>query len=65
MLVSEDMVKSMKNRSVIIDVAIDQGGCIETSVERTHSEPTFVKHGVVHYAVGNMPGRFRAPRPMP
>ncbi|HTO01265.1 MAG TPA: alanine dehydrogenase [Microthrixaceae bacterium] len=56
MLVSEDMVKSMKNRSVIIDVAIDQGGCIETSVETTHSEPTFVKHGVVHYAVGNMPG---------
>ncbi len=56
MVISEEMVASMSPRSVIIDVAIDQGGCVETSVETTHSEPTFVKHGVVHYAVGNIPG---------
>lgn len=55
-VIDEEMVRSMTPRSVIIDVAIDQGGCVETSVETTHSEPTFVKHGVVHYAVGNMPG---------
>ncbi len=55
-VVSEDMVRSMKPGAVIIDIAIDQGGCIETSHETTHSDPVFVKHGVVHYAVGNMPG---------
>lgn len=56
-LVSEGMVKSMMPGSVIVDVAIDQGGSIET-IDRitTHSEPTYVKHGVVHYAVANMPG---------
>lgn len=56
-LVTEEMVKSMSPGSVIVDVAIDQGGSIET-VDRitTHSEPTYVKHGVVHYAVANMPG---------
>lgn len=56
-LVSEDMVKSMSDGSVIVDVAIDQGGSVET-IDRitTHSEPTYVKHGVVHYAVANMPG---------
>ena len=55
-VVSEDMVRAMKPGAVIIDIAIDQGGCIETSHETTHSDPVFVKHGVVHYAVGNMPG---------
>ena len=55
-VVSEDMVRSMKPGSVVIDIAIDQGGCIETSHETTHAEPTFVVHDVVHYAVGNMPG---------
>lgn len=55
-VVSEDMVRSMKKNSVLIDIAIDQGGCIETSRETTHIDPTFVKHDVVHYAVGNMPG---------
>jgi alanine dehydrogenase len=55
-VVSEEMVRSMKPGAVIIDIAIDQGGCIETSHETTHSDPVFVKHGVVHYAVGNMPG---------
>lgn len=56
-LVTEEMVKSMQPGSVIVDVAIDQGGSIET-IDRitTHSEPTYEKHGVVHYAVANMPG---------
>ena len=56
-LVTEEMVKTMKPGSVIVDVAIDQGGCIGT-VDRitTHSDPTYVKHGVVHYSVANMPG---------
>ena len=56
-LVTEEMVKSMSPGSVIVDVAIDQGGSIET-IDRvtTHSNPTIVKHGVVHYAVANIPG---------
>ncbi|CEH31282.1 alanine dehydrogenase [Aneurinibacillus migulanus] len=56
-LVTEAMVKDMEPGSVIVDVAIDQGGSIET-IDRitTHSEPTYVKHGVLHYAVANMPG---------
>ncbi|WP_079478893.1 alanine dehydrogenase [Halobacillus salinus] len=56
-LVTEDMVKTMKPGSVLVDVAIDQGGIIET-VDRitTHDNPTYVKHDVVHYAVANMPG---------
>lgn len=56
-LVTEEMVKTMSPGSVIVDVAIDQGGSIET-IDRvtTHSEPTYLKHGVVHYAVANMPG---------
>jgi alanine dehydrogenase len=55
-VVSEDMVQQMQPRSVIVDVAVDQGGCIATTRETTHDEPTYVKHDVVHYAVGNMPG---------
>ncbi len=55
-VVSEDMVRSMKPGAVVIDIAIDQGGCIETSHETTHADPVFERHGVVHYAVGNMPG---------
>ncbi|UFJ39776.1 alanine dehydrogenase [Brevibacillus humidisoli] len=56
-LVTEEMVKSMTPGSVIVDVAIDQGGSIET-IDRitTHDNPTYVKHGVIHYAVANMPG---------
>ncbi|WPP42374.1 alanine dehydrogenase [Paenibacillus hunanensis] len=56
-LVTEDMVKSMEAHSVIVDVAIDQGGIVET-IDRitTHNDPTYEKHGVVHYAVANMPG---------
>jgi len=55
-LVSEALVQQMKPGSVVVDVAIDQGGCIATSRETTHTEPTFTMHGVQHYAVGNMPG---------
>ncbi|MEW6723436.1 MAG: alanine dehydrogenase [Bacillota bacterium] len=56
-LVTEEMVKAMKPGAVIVDVAIDQGGSIET-IDRvtTHSNPTYIKHGVVHYSVANMPG---------
>jgi alanine dehydrogenase len=55
-VITEAMVATMKPGSVIVDVAIDQGGCVETSRETTHHDPVFVKHGVVHYCVGNMPG---------
>ncbi len=55
-LVTAEMVASMRPGSVIIDISIDQGGCVETSHMTTHSNPTFVEHGVVHYCVGNMPG---------
>lgn len=56
-LITEDMVKTMSPGSVIVDVAVDQGGIVE-SIDRitTHSNPTFEKHGIVHYAVANMPG---------
>jgi len=55
-LVTRAMVAGMKKGSVIVDVAIDQGGCVETSRATTHSEPTYVVDGVVHYCVANMPG---------
>ncbi len=55
-VVTEDMVKTMKPGAVIVDVAVDQGGCIATTHETSHQEPTYVLHNVVHYAVGNMPG---------
>ena len=55
-LITRDMLKEMKDGSVIVDVAIDQGGCIETSKATTHEEPTYVIDGVVHYCVANMPG---------
>ena len=55
-LVTEAMLKEMGDGSVVVDVAVDQGGCIETCVPTTHDNPTFVKHGVVHYCVANMPG---------
>lgn len=55
-VMSEDMVKSMKPGSVIVDVAVDQGGCIETTRETSHTDPVYTQHNVVHYAVGNMPG---------
>ncbi|MBU6485631.1 MAG: alanine dehydrogenase [Betaproteobacteria bacterium] len=55
-LVSRKMVAAMQPGSVVVDVAIDQGGCIETSRATTHADPTFVVDGVVHYCVANMPG---------
>ena len=55
-LITRDMLKTMKQGSVIVDVAIDQGGCAETSRPTTHAEPTYVIDGVVHYCVANMPG---------
>lgn len=54
-IVSAEMVKRMQPGSVIVDVAIDQGGCIETIRPTSHADPTYVKHGVIHYAVPNMP----------
>lgn len=57
-VITEQMVKSMQAGSVIVDVSIDQGGCIETSKPTTHSDPTYVKHGVIHYCVTNMPGAY-------
>ena len=50
------MIKSMKRGSVIVDVAIDQGGCVETSKPTTHANPTYLVNDVVHYCVANMPG---------
>lgn len=56
-LVTEDMIKKMKAGSVVVDIAIDQGGIFETTDKiSTHNDPTYIKHGVVHYAVANMPG---------
>jgi alanine dehydrogenase len=55
-LVSAGMIKRMKAGAVVVDVAIDQGGCFETSHATTHDEPTFVVDGVIHYCVANMPG---------
>lgn len=55
-LVSREMLKSMQRGSVLVDVAIDQGGCFETSHATTHADPTYSVDGVVHYCVANMPG---------
>ena len=55
-IITRDLVKLMKPGSVIVDVAIDQGGCSETSHATTHSDPTYVEEGVLHYCVANMPG---------
>ena len=55
-LITREMLSEMKDGSVIVDVAIDQGGCIETAKPTTHEDPTFVVDGVVHYCVANMPG---------
>ncbi|MBO6837172.1 MAG: alanine dehydrogenase [Alphaproteobacteria bacterium] len=55
-LINREMLKSMPDGSVVVDIAIDQGGCLETSRPTTHADPTFVEEGVVHYCVANMPG---------
>jgi alanine dehydrogenase len=55
--ITEEMIKQMKKGSVVIDISIDRGGCIETSELRTQIDPVFVKHGVIHYCVPNIPSR--------
>jgi alanine dehydrogenase len=55
-LVTDDMIRAMKPRAVIVDCAIDQGGCVENIRETTHSDPVYELHDVLHYAVGNIPG---------
>jgi alanine dehydrogenase len=55
-LLSRDIISRMRKGSVVVDVAIDQGGCFETSKATTHQEPTYVVDDVVHYCVANMPG---------
>jgi alanine dehydrogenase len=55
-LVSDDMIATMKPAAVIVDCAIDQGGCIEDIRETTHADPVYERHGILHYAVGNVPG---------
>lgn len=55
-IITKDMVKNMKEGSVIVDVSVDQGGCIETIHSTTHSEPTYLVDGVLHYGVANIPG---------
>jgi alanine dehydrogenase len=55
-LVTEDMVRAMRPGTVLVDVAIDQGGCFQTSRETTHTDPVYTVHDVIHYAVGNIPG---------
>jgi alanine dehydrogenase len=57
-LISRDMLKHMKPGSVLVDIAIDQGGCAETSQATTHEHPTFVEEGIIHYCVANMPGAY-------
>ncbi|HHH52972.1 MAG TPA: alanine dehydrogenase [Bacteroidetes bacterium] len=57
MVITEDMVMKMKKGAVIVDVSIDQGGCVETSRITTHDDPIFVKHGVIHYCVPNIPSK--------
>jgi alanine dehydrogenase len=55
-LLSKAMIQTMRPGSVVVDVAIDQGGCFETSLPTTHAEPTYMVDGVIHYCVANMPG---------
>ena len=57
-IATEPMIESMKEGAVIVDVSIDRGGCFETSNITTHKTPTFIKHGVVHYCVPNIPARY-------
>lgn len=57
-LVTEEMIKKMEKGSVLVDIAIDQGGCFETSKATTHENPVYTLHGVIHYCVANMPGAF-------
>src|SRR5262249_12571302 len=62
-LVTREMIAGMKEGAVVVDVAIDQGGCFETSHPTTHSDPIYVVEGVTHYCVANMPGCVPTPSP--
>ncbi|MFN3535476.1 MAG: alanine dehydrogenase, partial [Desulfatiglandales bacterium] len=55
-VVTREMLRKMRPRSVIMDISIDEGGCVETSRPTTHDRPTFVEEGIIHYCVPNMPG---------
>ena len=57
-LVNREMLRSMKNGTVVVDIAVDQGGCMETTRPTTHENPTFIEEGVTHYCVANMPGAY-------
>jgi alanine dehydrogenase len=57
-LITKEMLSIMKQGAVLVDVSIDQGGCFETSHATTHRDPTFIKEGIVHYCVANMPGAY-------
>jgi alanine dehydrogenase len=57
-LIRRDMLRRMRPGSVLVDIAIDQGGCAETSRPTTHHDPVFVEEGVIHYCVANMPGAY-------
>jgi alanine dehydrogenase len=57
-LISREMLRSMKSGSVLVDIAIDQGGCAESSRPTTHDHPTFIDEGIIHYCVTNMPGAY-------
>ncbi|HCR36599.1 MAG TPA: alanine dehydrogenase [Opitutae bacterium] len=57
-LITRAMLAEMKRGSLLVDIAIDQGGCVETSRVTTHEDPTFIEEGIVHYCVGNMPGAY-------
>ncbi len=57
-LITREMLSMMKKGSVLVDVSIDQGGCFESSRPTTHTEPTYIEEGVVHYCVANMPGAY-------
>jgi alanine dehydrogenase len=57
-LITRNMLRLMKPNSVVVDIAIDQGGCLETSRPTTHDNPVFVEEGIVHYCVANMPGAY-------
>jgi alanine dehydrogenase len=57
-LITREMLKRMRPGSVFVDIAIDQGGCSETSRPTTHAEPTYIEEGVTHYCVANMPGAY-------
>ena len=57
-LVSREMLKEMRDGTVLVDISVDQGGCVETSRPTTHEDPVFVEEGVIHYCVANMPGAY-------